>query len=61
MPEPPKFKSVTKRSVREALDEGPKSFRELMEAANTDDGRDIVAELERLGAKRREDGRYLLA
>jgi 3-polyprenyl-4-hydroxybenzoate decarboxylase len=61
VPEPPKLKKVPRKSVREALAEGPKSFRELMEAANSSDGRDIVIELEQLGARRDEAGRYLLA
>ena len=61
VPEPPKLKKVPKKSVRDALAEGPKTFRELMEAANTNDGRDVVIELEKLGAKRDDVGRYLLA
>ena len=60
VPQPPKFKKVPKKSVREALADGPKTFRELMEVANSDDGRDIVIELEKLGAKRDDTGRYLL-
>jgi UbiD family decarboxylase len=60
VPEPPKLRKVAKKSVREALGDGPKSFREIMEIANSDDGRDVVLELEKLDVARTEDGRYFL-
>jgi 2,5-furandicarboxylate decarboxylase 1 len=54
-----------KRTVADALASGPKYFRELMEAAGSDDGREIVRALEPLYAsgsiQRLEDGRYTLA
>ena len=64
VPDPPAFAQTEKRSVEDALRDGPKSFRELMEAAGTDDGREVVRELERFYAdgslKRQDDGRYAL-
>ncbi len=51
-------------SAAAALADGPKHFRELMEAAGSDDGREIVRELEALYAEGRlgrdRDGRYVL-
>ena len=51
-------------SAAEALADGPKHFRELMEAAGSDDGREIVRDLETLYAEGRlgrdRDGRYVL-
>ena len=51
-------------SVEDALKDGPKYFRELMEAAGSDDGREIVRQLEEYYAagriKRLEDGRYAI-
>lgn len=66
VPRAPEFKpKAGKQSVADALASGPKYFRELMEAAGSDDGRDIVRALEPLYAagaiKRLEDGRYTLA
>jgi UbiD family decarboxylase len=66
IPDAPKFKMAAKKvSVAEALKGGPKTYRELMEAANSLDGRDVLLELEPLYAngtlKRLEDGRYALA
>lgn len=65
VPEPPAFEQRPRRSVAEALAEGPLHFKELMEAAGTDDGRDVVLALEPLYASgtltRLEDGRYALA
>ena len=64
VPEPPTFEQRERRSVRAALEAGPKFFRELMEAVGTDDGRDVVRDLEPLYAEgslaRLEDGRYCL-
>jgi UbiD family decarboxylase len=66
VPGAPKFApKASKQSVADALSSGPKYFRELMEAAGSDDGREIVRALEPLYAagaiKRLEDGRYTLA
>ena len=51
-------------SAAVALADGPKHFRELMEAAGSDDGREIVREMESLYAEGRlgrdGDGRYVL-
>lgn len=62
VPAPPVFHQAPRRSVRQALEEGPCYFRELMEAAGSNDGREIVRELEELGAVttivRLDDGRY---
>lgn len=66
VPEPPQPPQSAQggQSAAEALADGPKHFRELMEAAGSDDGREIVRELEtlydegRLGRDR--DGRYVL-
>ena len=64
IPDPPVFAKAPRLSVEDALRDGPKYFRELMEAAGSDDGREIVRELERFYAsgalKRRDDGRYAL-
>ncbi len=61
---PPELSDAPRRSVIEALGEGPKHFRELMEAAGSDDGREIVREIEPLYAAgrlgRTGDGRYIL-
>jgi UbiD family decarboxylase len=65
IPEPPRFEGRRFASVVAALEDGPKSFEELMTAVATDDGRDVVLSL---GALRRdqalqqntEDGRYSL-
>ena len=67
VPEPPQLASAEATPARpaaEALADGPKHFRELMEAAGSDDGREIVRELEALYAEGRlgrdRDGRYVL-
>ncbi len=67
VPAPPELAPAApgeRLSVAEALETGPKYFRELMEAAGSDDGRDIVRQLERFYAEGRlgrcEDGRYVL-
>ena len=67
---PQKFRYVElladapKATIEDALKDGPKFFRELMEATGSDDGREIVRELEQYYAsgrlKRLEDGRYAL-
>lgn len=64
VPDPPVFENMPKRNVEDALHDGPKYFRELMDATGSDDGREILHELERFYAagtlKRLDDGRYLL-
>ena len=66
VPEPPQppLSARGGQSAAEALADGPKHFRELMEAAGSDDGREIVRELETLYAEGRlgrdRDGRYAL-
>lgn len=64
VPEPPSFEQRPRQSVAEALADGPKFFKELMEAAGTDDGREVVRDLEDFYADgtlgRLEDGRYQL-
>lgn len=64
VPDPPEFVSAQPMTVEEALKDGPKFFRELMEAVGSDDGRDVVRALEPLYAAgtldRLEDGRYAL-
>ena len=64
VPAPPRLTQAPARSVVEALSEGPKYFRELMEATGSDDGREIVREFEAIYATGRlgrlEDGRYSL-
>lgn len=66
VPEPARYQGKRFASVREALASGPKYFEELMAAKGTDDGREIIVELEALGgdgAVVRDplDGRYKLA
>jgi 3-polyprenyl-4-hydroxybenzoate decarboxylase len=65
VPEAPKLASQPRVSVRQALEQGPKSFRELMEAAGSRDGRDVLIELDAVrkdaGIERTPDGRYQLA
>ena len=67
VPAPPQLAPADKAgglSAAEALADGPKHFRELMEAAGSDDGREIVRDLETLYAEGRldrdRDGRYVL-
>jgi UbiD family decarboxylase len=64
IPEPPTFAASERRSVREALKIGPKTYLELMNAAGTTDGRELLVELEALYASktlhRLDDGRYCL-
>ncbi len=65
VPDPPVFRQAPKQTVEDALREGPKYFRELMEAAGSDDGCEIVRELERFYAdgslQRLDDGKYALS
>ena len=67
VPEPPEIApagAAPRLGAAEALAGGPRHFHELMAAAGSDDGREIVRELEALYAEgrlgRREDGRYEL-
>lgn len=64
VPDPPAFTDAKPSTVEEALTDGPRFFRELMEAIGSDDGRDVVRALEPLYATgaldRLEDGRYVL-
>lgn len=64
VPEAPKLRPAAKQSVRQALEAGPKSFRELMEAAGSRDGREVLIELDavrnEVGLERNPDGRYKL-
>ncbi len=62
VPEAPKLAPRPKQTVRQALESGPKSFRELMEATGSRDGRDVVIALDavrqELGLDRTKDGKY---
>ena len=53
------------KTVREALDAGPQSFRDLMEATGSRDGRDVLLALDEVrqavGLERLHDGRYRCA
>ena len=64
VPEAPELATQPRKSVREALESGPKTFRELMEAAGSRDGRDVLVELDAVrqqaGLERAADGRYTL-
>jgi 2,5-furandicarboxylate decarboxylase 1 len=64
VPDPPVFNQAPRQTVEEALRGGPKYFRELMEATGSDDGREIVRELERFygdgSLGRNDDGKYEL-
>jgi UbiD family decarboxylase len=65
VPEAPKLAAQPRTSVRQALEAGSKSFRELMEAAGSRDGRDVLIELDAVrkdvGIERAADGRYQLS
>jgi 2,5-furandicarboxylate decarboxylase 1 len=62
VPEAPKLAARPRQTVSEALHAGPKSFRELMEATGSRDGRDVVIALDAVrqqaGLDRTKDGRY---
>jgi len=65
IPEPPHFEGAHFASVEDALRDGPKFFEQLMTAVGSEDGREIVLELEDLrnaGRLERDasDGRYRL-
>ncbi|OFZ99236.1 MAG: carboxylyase [Betaproteobacteria bacterium RIFCSPLOWO2_02_FULL_62_17] len=65
VPEAPKLAAQPKMSVRQSLESGPKTFREIMEVAGSRDGRDVLIELDavrkEIGIERTSDGRYQLA
>jgi 3-polyprenyl-4-hydroxybenzoate decarboxylase len=65
IPEPPHYRGARFASVEDALREGPKFFEQLMTAVGSEDGREIVLELEdlsRAGRLTRDaaEGRYSL-
>jgi 2,5-furandicarboxylate decarboxylase 1 len=65
VPEAPRFGEGRFDSVRAALEDGPKTFRDLMEALGSGDGRELVLALEQLRnsgelARSTADGRYAL-
>jgi 3-polyprenyl-4-hydroxybenzoate decarboxylase len=65
IPEPPHYEGARFASVEDALRAGPKFFEELMAAVGSDDGREIVRELEDLQVRGRlkrdpQEGRYSL-
>jgi 2,5-furandicarboxylate decarboxylase 1 len=64
LPEPPQLPAAEHQSVEDRLRDGPATFLELMAAAGTRDGRDVLRALDTLyGAGRLgrlEDGRYQL-
>jgi len=64
IPTPPDYQGKPFPSLEAALRDGPKRFEELMAARGSDDGRDIVRELDAFrgrGLKRDDQGRYYLA
>jgi hypothetical protein len=66
IPQPPRFAGARFASIEAALREGPKFFEDLMAAVGSDDGREIVLELEELRRQGRlerdpSEGRYALA
>jgi 3-polyprenyl-4-hydroxybenzoate decarboxylase len=66
IPAPPHYQGARFASVEAALADGPKYFESLMTAMGSDDGREIVRELDdlrRSGRLKREtaEGRYSLA
>lgn len=64
IPEPPVFGAARGLTVRAALDTGPQSFRDLMEATGSRDGREVLLALDEVrnavGLDRLPDGRYRL-
>jgi 2,5-furandicarboxylate decarboxylase 1 len=64
VPEPPRFEGPRFESVEAALRDGPKFFEELMTAAGSRDGREIVRDLDALrsrpGLDRDQEGRYVI-
>lgn len=64
VPEPPAYEGRRFASLRDALQDGPKDFEQLMAATGSRDGREIVRALEELrgepGFVRDKEGRYAL-
>jgi 2,5-furandicarboxylate decarboxylase 1 len=64
IPDAPAFGIARRRTVLEALAEGPCTFLDLMEATGNRDGRDVVRQFDALYTQRRlgrtGDGRYIL-
>jgi UbiD family decarboxylase len=64
VPEPPQLTQRKRQSVEEALTEGPATFLDLMAAAGTRDGRELLHTFDKLYEQGRlgrlEDGRYVL-
>ncbi len=64
IPAPPRLGAARGQTVREALAAGPQSFRDLMEATGSRDGRDVLLALDEVrqavGLERLPDGRYRL-
>jgi 2,5-furandicarboxylate decarboxylase 1 len=62
VPAPPRFEGKRFASIEAALADGPKFFEDLMSAAGSRDGREIVRQLEALrataGLARDDEGRY---
>jgi len=64
VPQPPKLGTPQNLSVKQALERGPRTFRDLMEATGSRDGRDVVIALDavrrEVGLQRTPEGRYKL-
>jgi 2,5-furandicarboxylate decarboxylase 1 len=64
VPQVPTMGPLRKETVRQALEAGPKSFLELMEATGSRDGRDVLIALDQArvetGLGRAPDGKYVL-
>jgi UbiD family decarboxylase len=64
IPEPPRLGKSRGQTVREALEQGPQTFRDLMEATGSRDGRDVLVALDAVRREavldRQPDGRYRL-
>jgi 3-polyprenyl-4-hydroxybenzoate decarboxylase len=62
IPEPPRYEGERFPSIEAALEHGPKTFAQLMAAAGSRDGREIVRELEAIRTRgllgREPDGRW---
>ena len=62
VPEAPKLAARPRQTVHQALESGAQSFRELMEATGSRDGRDVVIALDavrqEVGLDRTKDGKY---
>jgi hypothetical protein len=65
VPAPPRYDGPRFPSLEAALEDGPKRFAELMAAAGTGDGREVVRWLEDIESTRSvtrdEEGRYRFA